>query len=280
MKQESRSHHVQRAIRRVLISASGAVAVVAAPQLHAQDSTIQEIVVTGSRIPQPNLTSISPVTSIGAEAVKIEGVTRVEDLINNLPQAFADLGGNLSNGSTGTATVNLRNLGPQRTLVLVNSRRLMPGDPTQNGQASPDLNQIPAALIERVEVLSGGASAVYGADAVAGVVNFIMNDNFEGVRLDAQYSLYQHNNDSDVADIVRGATSICRMATWPTARRAISRSSPASIRKMGAATRLCIWDIGSSRRSVRTHATSARARSRHLMSSRACSVAVDPERRP
>jgi outer membrane receptor protein involved in Fe transport len=130
-------------------------------------------------------------------------VTRVEDLINNLPQAFADLGGNLSNGSTGTATVNLRNLGPQRTLVLVNSRRLMPGDPTQNGQASPDLNQIPAALIERVEVLSGGASAVYGADAVAGVVNFIMNDKFEGVRLDAQYSLYQHKNDSSVADIVR-----------------------------------------------------------------------------
>ena len=203
MKQESKSHHVQRAIRRVLISASGAVAVAAAPQLHAQDPTIQEVVVTGSRIPQPNLTSISPVTSIGAEAVKIEGVTRVEDLINNLPQAFADFGGNLSNGSTGTATVNLRNLGPQRTLVLVNSRRLMPGDPTQNGQASPDLNQIPAALIERVEVLSGGASAVYGADAVAGVVNFIMNDNFEGVRLDAQYSLYQHNNDSDVADIVR-----------------------------------------------------------------------------
>ena len=131
--------------------------------------------------------------------MKIEGVTRVEDLINNLPQAFADLGGNLSNGSTGTATVNLRNLGPQRTLVLVNSRRLMPGDPTQNGAASPDLNQIPAALIERVEVLTGGASAVYGADAVAGVVNFIMNDKFEGVRLDAQYSLYQHNNDSDIA---------------------------------------------------------------------------------
>src|SRR4029079_4378054 len=162
--------------------------------------------VTGSRIPQPNLTSISPVTSIGAESVKIEGITRVEDLINNLPQAFADFGGNLSNGSTGTATVNLRNLGPQRTLVLVNSRRLMPGDPTQNGQASPDLNQIPAALIERVEVLSGGASAVYGADAVAGVVNFIMNDNFEGVRLDAQYSLYQHNNSDDtVANLVRDA---------------------------------------------------------------------------
>ena len=145
-----------------------------------------------------------PGDSVGSDQVKIEGVTRVEDLINNLPQAFADFGGNLSNGATGAATVNLRNLGSQRTLVLVNSRRLMPGDPTQNGAASPDLNQIPAALIERVEVLTGGASAVYGADAVAGVVNFIMNDKFEGVRVDAQYSLYQHNNDDDtIADLVR-----------------------------------------------------------------------------
>ena len=161
------------------------------------------MVVTGSRIPQPNLDSISPVTSVGAAEVKLQGVTRVEDLVNNLPQAFADFGGNLSNGATGAATVNLRNLGSQRTLVLVNSRRLMPGDPTQNGAASPDLNQIPAALIERVEVLTGGASAVYGADAVAGVVNFIMNDNFEGVRVDAQYSLYQHNNDSSIGDLVQ-----------------------------------------------------------------------------
>ena len=143
-------------------------------------------------------------TAVGSDQIKIEGVTRVEDLINNLPQAFADFGGNLSNGSTGAATVNLRNLGSQRTLVLVNSRRLMPGDPTQNGASSPDLNHIPAALIERVEVLTGGASAVYGADAVAGVVNFIMNDNFEGVRVDAQYSLYQHNNDNDaIGNLVR-----------------------------------------------------------------------------
>ena len=148
-------------------------------------ATIQEVVVTGSRIAQPGLTSISPVTAVGSDQIKIEGITRVEDLINNLPQAFADFGGNLSNGATGAATVNLRGLGSQRTLVLVNSRRLMPGDPTQNGSASPDLNQIPTALIERVEVLTGGASAVYGADAVAGVVNFIMNDNFEGVRVDA-----------------------------------------------------------------------------------------------
>ena len=120
---------IRRAVRCALL-AGAAVAAVSPAQ--AQDPTIQEVVVTGSRILQPNLTSISPVTAIGAEAVKIEGVTRIEDLINNLPQAFADLGGNISNGATGTATVNLRGLGPHRTLVLINGRRLMPGDPTQN----------------------------------------------------------------------------------------------------------------------------------------------------
>ncbi|HEY4366438.1 MAG TPA: TonB-dependent receptor [Steroidobacteraceae bacterium] len=191
------------AVRRVLVSGA-ALAVIAVPTAHAADDTIQEVVVTGSRIPQPNLTSISPVQSVGADQIKIEGVTRVEDLINNLPQAFADLGGNLSNGSPGTATVSLRNLGNQRTLVLVNGRRLMPGDPTQNGNSAPDLNQIPSALVERVEVLTGGASAVYGADAVAGVVNFIMNDHFEGVRIDANYGFYQHNQHSDtIAGLVR-----------------------------------------------------------------------------
>jgi iron complex outermembrane recepter protein len=200
----STNSSLRRAVRCALLTSAAAAFAGALPAQAQEGSTIQEVVVTGSRIPQPNLTSVSPVTAVSSDQVKIEGVTRVEDLINNLPQAFADFGGNLSNGSTGTASVNLRNLGSQRTLVLVNSRRLMPGDPTQNAAASPDLNQIPAALIERVEVLTGGASAVYGADAVAGVVNFIMNDKFEGVRVDAQYSMYQHNNDDDtVSNLVR-----------------------------------------------------------------------------
>ena len=211
----SRNKNLALAVRRALVLAAASTAAFVQP-IHAAEegSTISEVIVTGSRIAQPGLTSISPVVSVGSDQIKIEGVTRVEDLINNLPQAVADFGGNLSNGATGAATVNLRGLGSQRTLVLVNSRRLMPGDPTQNGSASPDLNQIPTALIERVEVLTGGASAVYGADAVAGVVNFIMNDNFEGVRVDAQYSLYQHNQHSDsIAALVRGRTSRCPTAT-------------------------------------------------------------------
>lgn len=150
-----------------------------------------DIVVTGSRIPQPNLTSSSPVTVVTAQEVKLQGTSRVEDLVNSLPQSFAAQGSNVSNGSTGTATVNLRGLGSSRTLVLVNGRRLMPGDPR-----SPvaDINFIPAPLIKRVDVLTGGASSVYGADAVAGVVNFIMDTTFTGVRIEGQASVFSHKN--------------------------------------------------------------------------------------
>lgn len=166
-----------------------------------EQKPLEEVIVTGTRIAQPTIESVSPITAISAEEMKTEGLTRVEDLLNNLPQVFGDYGGNISNGATGEATVSLRGLGANRTLVLVNGRRLMPGDPTQNGNAAPDLNQIPSALVERIDVLTGGASAVYGADAVAGVVNFVMNDHFEGVRFDGNYSFYQHNQHSWVADL-------------------------------------------------------------------------------
>ncbi|HEX4739372.1 MAG TPA: TonB-dependent receptor [Allosphingosinicella sp.] len=160
------------------------------------------IVITGSRIPQPNLTSVSPVTVVNSEEVRLSGTTRTEDLVNALPQVSASQAGNLSNGSTGTATLNLRNLGTNRTLVLINGRRLVPGDPSS---AAADINFIPATLVERIDVLTGGASSVYGADAVAGVVNFIMNTNFEGIRLDGQYSFYNHDNNETV--LVPGLTA-------------------------------------------------------------------------
>ena len=153
----------------------------------------QDIVITGTRIPQPNLTSASPVTVLSAQEVKLQGTTRTEDLINSLPQAFAAQGSNVSNGATGTATVNLRGLGTARTLVLINGRRLQPGDPTAGGNV-PDINFVPSAMIKRVDVLTGGASSVYGADAVAGVVNFIMDTNYRGLRLDGQASAFMHDN--------------------------------------------------------------------------------------
>lgn len=160
---------------------------------------IGEVVVTGSRIRQANIEGSSPVTTVAAQDIKVQGVTKVEDLVNNLPQVFADQGGNISNGATGTATVNLRNAGADRTLVLVNGRRLPAGSPRST---PPDLNQIPAPLIQRVEVLTGGAAAIYGSDAVAGVVNFIMNDSFEGVQFDLNYNFYNHSNSNPVADVV------------------------------------------------------------------------------
>src|ERR1700743_3507233 len=182
------------------LSATQAAAAAAAD---AATGEVSEIVVTGTRIPSPNLTSIAPITTVGNADIKAQGVTRVEDITNSLPQVFAGQGSSITNGATGTATVNLRGLGSTRTLVLIDSRRLMPGDPAQV-QAAADLNFVPAALVERVDVLTGGASATYGADAVAGVVNFIMTKNFEGVRIDAQYSGYQHtNDDSFVQGIVK-----------------------------------------------------------------------------
>jgi outer membrane receptor protein involved in Fe transport len=178
------------------LSAGGALAQAApAPAAAAAETgaAVTEFVVTGSRIPRPNLTSVSPVTTINSQAIKLQGTTNVEDLINNLPQAFADFGQFESNGSTGTATVDLRGLGNVRTLVLIDGKRLQPGDPSV---PVADLNFIPPSLIERVEVLTGGASAVYGSDAVAGVVNFIMKHNFQGLQIDAETSIGEHNNNN------------------------------------------------------------------------------------
>ncbi len=182
------------------LSATQASAAAAAADAGAGE--VSEIVVTGTRIPSPNLTSIAPVTTVGNADIKAQGVTRMEDITNSLPQVFAGQGSSITNGQSGTATVNLRGLGSSRTLVLIDNRRLMGGDP---GLPSADLNFIPAALVERVDVLTGGASATYGADAVAGVVNFIMLKNFEGVRIDAQYSGYQHTNDNGVASVLNAA---------------------------------------------------------------------------
>ena len=164
------------------------------------------ITITGSRIARPDLDAAVPVTVVGAEEIATTGTTRVEDLMNNLPQVFAGQTAFIANGASGTATVNLRGLGSNRTLVLVNGRRLQPGSPEV---VAPDINQIPGALIERIEVTTGGASAVYGADAVSGVVNFIMDTTFEGFRADAQVSFYQHENDrTGIQQLLRESNNI------------------------------------------------------------------------
>lgn len=182
-------HNLRSAL--LLGAASSAAIALTLPAL-AQEQSVETVVVTGSRIPQTGLYASSPVTAVGQQELKLEGTTSVETLLNNLPGVFAEFGQDVSNGSTGTATVNLRGLGSQRTLVLVNGTRLMPGDPSL---PVADLNQIPAALVDHVEVLTGGASAVYGSDAEAGVVNFVMRKDFEGVEVDGQYTINQAGNN-------------------------------------------------------------------------------------
>ncbi|MGH7027172.1 TonB-dependent receptor domain-containing protein [Brevundimonas sp.] len=176
-----------------------------------QASQVSDIVVTGSRIRQPNLTTTSPVTQVTGEDIDVQGVTRVEDLVTQLPQAFAAQNSTVSNGASGTATVSLRNLGSSRTLVLIDGKRMGYGSPQDD---AADLNQIPGQMVERAEVLTGGASAVYGSDAIAGVVNFIMRRDFEGIEIDAQYGFNQHNNDYDGVGNLRNVIA-GRAATNP-----------------------------------------------------------------
>src|SRR5690606_30039830 len=182
---------VHRAISGLAIATTAVAVPAIAQQAEQPDRQLEEITVTGSRIAtDANLLSSSPVSRIEAEELTYRGITRVEDLVNDLPQMTPEFTSNDSNGATGTATLDLRGLGSDRTLVLVNGHRMGFGDPFA---LAPDINQVPGALIERVEILTGGASSTYGSDAMAGVVNFIMKDDFEGFQLDFQYSGYQHS---------------------------------------------------------------------------------------
>src|SRR5437762_6231846 len=152
----AKSRSLQQAVRFALATATAAAGVSA---LHAQvapapaAAPVEEVVVTGSRLSTPNEQSISPITSVSATDLQATGLTRVEDVLNNLPMVFAGQNSTVSNGSDGTATVDLRGLGPQRTLTLVNGRRLGPG--RGDGRNYSDINEIPAALIDRVDILTG-----------------------------------------------------------------------------------------------------------------------------
>ena len=153
---------------------------------------VERVVITGSRIARDaNLAAPSPVQSISAEDIQKSGEFSVTDIVNDIPSLFSSVNGESSkdNGddfADGANVLNLRGLGSARTLVLVNGKRHVAG---VEGTGAVDVGSIPAHLIKSVEVLTGGASAVYGADAVTGVVNFILNDEFEGFELDAQTGL-------------------------------------------------------------------------------------------
>ena len=145
-----------------------------------------EIVVTGSRLRGAGITSTSPVATLGREDIALDRALNVESILNELPQFTGSFGGASNGGDNrGAAVLDLRGLGQNRTLVLVNGTRAAPF----GFRNSTDVNSIPAPLVERVEVLTGGASAVYGADAVAGVVNFILRDDYDGAEANAIYEI-------------------------------------------------------------------------------------------
>jgi len=187
---------ISRAVKLTLLAAA-----MSASAAVAQEVEMEQIVVTGSRIATTNLESPSPLQIIGAQDIDSTGVANIQDLLLRSPAfgtpAINRTNSNFSTASAGVATVDLRNLGTSRTLVLVNGRRFVAGIP---GESAVDLNTIPTQFIERVDILTGGASAVYGSDAVAGVVNIIYKKNFEGVEIDGQYGV-SNRGDSDETQI-------------------------------------------------------------------------------
>ncbi len=162
----------------------------------AKETDDVDIVVTGSRIRRPNLESTVPITSISGDEFFQTGKTSIGDTLNELPALRSTFSQSNSTRFLGTAGLNLldlRGLGTQRTLVLVNGRRHVAGDILSNA-VSPDTNTFPTDLIERVDIVTGGNSAIYGSDAIAGVVNFVLKDHYQGVQIRGQGGISQEGD--------------------------------------------------------------------------------------
>ena len=173
-------------INRTVLASTISALLAGGATAQAQESGLEEITVTGSRIVRRDLDAASPIVTIDSDRLENSSTIGIESVLNQMPQ-FVPEGTQFDSGNTasgaatlGIASVNLRGIGANRTLVLVDGRRAQPA----NASLVVDLNTIPSAAIERVETITGGASAVYGADALAGVVNFVLRDDFEGVDMD------------------------------------------------------------------------------------------------
>lgn len=162
-----------------------AFAAMAVSPATAQVAEVEELVVTGSRIQVPGLESASPILTVGAAEIGLQQQPEVEKIIRFLPISVPSDGDAVNNGTQGVSTINLRGLGAQRNLVLIDGQRVTP----YNTAGQVDVSVIPTAFLERVDIITGGASAVYGSDAISGAINFILNKNFEGVELDTKYSV-------------------------------------------------------------------------------------------
>jgi iron complex outermembrane recepter protein len=196
---------IAHAVRTALMTA-GALGAASAglyvPTLAAQEA-LDEIVVTGSRIARRDNIAESPIFTVDQGTMRVSGYVTVEQYLNTLPQVVPSVSSQSNNpSSNGRAFVDLRGLGAGRNLVLIDGRRAMG---QAGGGTIVDVNTIPAALVERVEIISGGAAAVYGPDAIAGVVNFIMKKSFDGFAIDGQYRLTEQGDGEEIgSDITFG----------------------------------------------------------------------------
>jgi iron complex outermembrane receptor protein len=196
----------------------------------ADDAVVDEIVVTSSRIRRPEESVSNPVVAIEAEAIRNSGATNLSNYLKELPALVGSLdandaaGSNTFIGGTGLSLLNLRNLGVDRTLVLVDGRRHVASLP---GSAAVDVDTIPIALVDRIDVQTGGASAIYGADGVSGVVNFVMKKNFEGVDARAQIGRSDHGDaDQRIFSVAAGQNSSTRrrIGCIPRGGRSLART--------------------------------------------------------
>lgn len=206
----TRDSHVARTVRYVLWSSALTVAATAIPAYaQEQNEATETVIVTGSRIATGNLESASPVQTLTAEDINAAGVPNVQDVLVKNPVISSPTinrtNSNFQTSSVGVSTVDLRGLGTKRTLVLVDGRRFVSGVP---GDMSVDLNSIPSQFIERVDILTGGASSIYGSDAVAGVVNIIYKKDFQGLAFDGQYGQSTRGDaDETLASVTFGANT-------------------------------------------------------------------------
>jgi iron complex outermembrane receptor protein len=168
----------------------------------AEPTSAQEIVITGTLIRNPNLVASAPVTVVGHDEIQLRQTNTAEEILRTIPGAAPGAGAQVNNGQTGAAFVNLRSLGTNRNIVLLDGVRIVPADLI----GRVDLNNIPLALVDRVDVLTGGASSTYGADAVAGVINFITRSDFAGMELSVSDQITQRGDGNTLrGDLTLGA---------------------------------------------------------------------------
>ena len=185
----------------IILTAAPAWAQDVAPQAAEEEAT-GDIIVTGTLIANPNLENSSPVSVIGADEIQLQQASVAEEFLRDVPGVVASVGSQTNNGNNGASFVNLRGIGSNRNLVLLDGARITPA----NLDGLTDLNNIPVALIERVDILTGGASTTYGADAVSGVVNFVTRRDFKGFQADIGYQITERG-DGQVfrVDLTTGA---------------------------------------------------------------------------